>query len=205
MWRVLVLLLLSQAFASGFVGASRRLRSHMPQGGQMFLDADTAQGFLGRRLLYNHWDFELVTPGNLERECREEVCNYEEAREVFEDDAATKIFWETYPHNGKGGSSDSPGVDVAGLVAGLVASLVLMIMIGVLVMYCVKYRAKQHRHHSVHVPLNPDVPLTCLPGDPKPLGPPGLPSYQEALEASGVHDAPPPPYPRAPSSFDQPS
>ncbi|TFJ96474.1 Krueppel-like factor 1 [Platysternon megacephalum] len=68
-------------------------------------------------------------------------------------------------------------------------------MVGVIAMYWVKYRSKERRQRSVHVPLNPDVPLTCLPGDPKPLGPPGLPSYQEALEASGVHDAPPPPYP----------
>ncbi|XP_026517773.1 transmembrane gamma-carboxyglutamic acid protein 2-like [Terrapene carolina triunguis] len=79
-----------------------------------------------------------------------------------------------------------------------------MIMVGVIAMYWVKYRSKERRQRSVHVPLNPDVPLTCLPGDPKPLGPPGLPSYQEALEASGVHDAPPPPYPRAPSSSTQP-
>nr|XP_032624449.1 transmembrane gamma-carboxyglutamic acid protein 2 [Chelonoidis abingdonii] len=166
--------------------------SRWPPRAALFLGADAAQGFLGRRLLYNHWDFELVTPGNLERECLEEVCNYEEAREVFENDVATKAFWATYPHNGKGGSSDSPGVDVAGLVARAGGGLVLMIMVGVLP--CI----------GVHVPLNPDVPLTCLPGDPKPLGPPGLPSYQEALEASGVHDAPPPPYPRAPSSSAQP-
>uniref|UniRef100_A0A8C3FGJ1 Gla domain-containing protein n=1 Tax=Chrysemys picta bellii TaxID=8478 RepID=A0A8C3FGJ1_CHRPI len=137
----------------------------------VFLGADAAQGFLGRRLLYNHWDFELVTPGNLERECWEEVCNYEEAREVFENNVATAEY-------GGGGRTRScggprgPGRLQRGRGLGC------------------------RRGIGVHVPLNPDVPLTCLPGDPKPLGPPGLPSYQEALEASGVHDAPPPPYPR---------
>lgn len=31
----------------------------------------------------------MVTPGNIERECVEEMCSYEEAREVFEDDVKT--------------------------------------------------------------------------------------------------------------------
>lgn len=51
----------------------------------MLVDEQAAASFLSRSLLYNSWDFELVVPGNLERECYEEVCNYEEAREVFED------------------------------------------------------------------------------------------------------------------------
>ncbi|MBN3270866.1 TMG4 protein, partial [Polyodon spathula] len=48
-----------------------------------------AVSFLGRSLLYNSWDFEAIVPDNLERECLEEVCTYEEARECFEDDKAT--------------------------------------------------------------------------------------------------------------------
>lgn len=49
----------------------------------------SANSFLSRSLLYNHLDFELVVPGDMERECREEQCNYEEAREIFEDDTLT--------------------------------------------------------------------------------------------------------------------
>ncbi|CAF90214.1 unnamed protein product, partial [Tetraodon nigroviridis] len=37
----------------------------------------------------NSWDFELVVPDSLERECKEELCSYEEAREVFEDNTQT--------------------------------------------------------------------------------------------------------------------
>uniref|UniRef100_A0A5F9CWM6 Gla domain-containing protein n=1 Tax=Oryctolagus cuniculus TaxID=9986 RepID=A0A5F9CWM6_RABIT len=37
----------------------------------------------------NHWDLELFTPGNLERECHEERCSWEEAREYFEDNTLT--------------------------------------------------------------------------------------------------------------------
>lgn len=50
-----------------------------------------AVSFLSRSLLYNSWDFELVVADNLERECVEEFCSFEEAREVFEDDTKTVI------------------------------------------------------------------------------------------------------------------
>ena len=33
--------------------------------------------------------FEELKQGNLKRECIEEICNYEEAREVFEDEDQT--------------------------------------------------------------------------------------------------------------------
>lgn len=55
----------------------------------VFLEEKAAGSFLSRTLLYNSWDLELVVPGNLERECLEEMCSYEEAREVFEDDTQT--------------------------------------------------------------------------------------------------------------------
>ncbi|KAL0993410.1 hypothetical protein UPYG_G00107460 [Umbra pygmaea] len=35
-------------------------------------------------------------PANMERECLEEVCNYEEAREIFQDSYRTDIFWSVY-------------------------------------------------------------------------------------------------------------
>lgn len=50
----------------------------------VFVEEGDANSFLSRRLLKNHFDFEMLVKGNLERECYEEVCNYEEAREVFE-------------------------------------------------------------------------------------------------------------------------
>lgn len=50
----------------------------------MFLEEAGANDVLRRHLLFNRFDLEAFTPGNLERECYEEICNYEEAREVFE-------------------------------------------------------------------------------------------------------------------------
>lgn len=55
----------------------------------MLVDEQTAASFLSRSLLYNSWDFELVVADDLERECVEEKCSYEEAREVFEDNTQT--------------------------------------------------------------------------------------------------------------------
>ncbi|XP_053553043.1 transmembrane gamma-carboxyglutamic acid protein 2-like, partial [Bombina bombina] len=108
-------------------------------------------------------------------------------------------FWNTYPHNGKGGGSgSSPTVDIAGMVAGIVAGLVLLVMAAAVIMYCVRYRAKERRRGRAPVnltslaPPSEDLPLTQLPV--LEVTAPGLPSYEEALEASGTYDAPPPPY-----------
>ncbi|NP_001279076.1 vitamin K-dependent protein C precursor [Callorhinchus milii] len=40
--------------------------------------------------------FEELKPGNMERECVEEECNFEEAREIFKDESATLKFWNKY-------------------------------------------------------------------------------------------------------------
>ncbi len=55
----------------------------------VLVDGKLASSFLSRSLLYNSWDFELIRSDDLERECMEEKCSYEEAREVFEDDVNT--------------------------------------------------------------------------------------------------------------------
>ncbi|XP_076021924.1 coagulation factor VIIi isoform X2 [Genypterus blacodes] len=65
----------------------------------VFVQRDEANGVLQRRRRANSFMEELKR-GNLERECVEEICDYEEAREVFEDDVKTKQFWQTYnPHD----------------------------------------------------------------------------------------------------------
>lgn len=157
-------------------------------GNDVFLEEKSAGSFLSRKLLYNSWDFELVTPGNIERECMEEKCTYEEAREVFEDDKQTATFWHTYANN----ETVHP-LDVSGLVAGIVAIVMTAIIATVLGIYCYKNRGKNARGGSVPVnmgvdgqPVPESVPLTIVA--------PGLPSYNEALTHSGQHDAPPPPY-----------
>ena len=53
----------------------------------IFLNKAEATSFLSRKLLANSGlRFEELSEGNLEKECQEERCNYEEAREIFETD-----------------------------------------------------------------------------------------------------------------------
>ncbi|XP_026870546.1 transmembrane gamma-carboxyglutamic acid protein 2 isoform X2 [Electrophorus electricus] len=159
----------------------------------VLINKRSADVFLSRSLLFNKWDFELVVPGNLERECYEEVCSYEEAREVFEDDKKTEEFWKNYvkAHN----SHESTPLDVPALVSGILAAVILTVIAIVLVCYFYKNRGKSSQQRgSVPVqmavdghPTQESVPLTNITA-------PGLPSYNEALTHSGQHDAPPPPY-----------
>ena len=54
---------------------------------QIQLSKQEANVFLSRKVLANSWHhFEEIKPGNLEKECLEEQCSWEEAREVFETD-----------------------------------------------------------------------------------------------------------------------
>ncbi|XP_048200066.1 LOW QUALITY PROTEIN: coagulation factor X [Perognathus longimembris pacificus] len=61
----------------------------------LFLHRDRAHHVLARTRRANSL-FEEMKRGNLERECLEETCSYEEAREVFEDTDRTNEFWNKY-------------------------------------------------------------------------------------------------------------
>ncbi|XP_040887956.1 coagulation factor VII-like isoform X2 [Toxotes jaculatrix] len=67
-----------------------------PAAAAVFVEKDEADRVLQRRRRANSGFLEELRQGNLERECIEEICNYEEAREVFEDDDKTRKFWLTY-------------------------------------------------------------------------------------------------------------
>ncbi|XP_043106069.1 coagulation factor IXb [Puntigrus tetrazona] len=62
----------------------------------VFLRRDLAGSLLKRQKRYNTGRLEEMMKDNLERECYEERCNLEEAREVFEDQEQTMKFWITY-------------------------------------------------------------------------------------------------------------
>ncbi|XP_061745348.1 prothrombin-like [Nerophis ophidion] len=61
----------------------------------VFLDSPLASEVLVRGRRANQV-FEELKPGNLERECMEEMCDHEEAREVFEQPDKTQTFWLKY-------------------------------------------------------------------------------------------------------------
>ncbi|XP_046887497.1 coagulation factor VIIi [Hypomesus transpacificus] len=62
----------------------------------VFIEREDAHVLFHRHKRANSGFFEELKQGNLKRECIEEICNYEEAREVFEDEDQTKQFWMNY-------------------------------------------------------------------------------------------------------------
>ncbi|XP_061454082.1 coagulation factor IX-like [Rhineura floridana] len=62
----------------------------------VFINQEEASAILHRHKRYNTGRLEEMVRGNLERECIEETCSYEEAREVFENDEKTMEFWKVY-------------------------------------------------------------------------------------------------------------
>ncbi|KAM3625799.1 uncharacterized protein V6R79_017735 [Siganus canaliculatus] len=176
---------------------------------EVFVGEGDANSFLGRHLLFNRFDFEIFVPGNLERECFEEICNYEEAREVFENVPETDDFWKSYTSE----KNKHTRVDVTSLLVGLIAGGVALVILGLLIWYFCQgkckgnmsransIRARPRRSNATlimrrleEVSLQPVLP----PGSPPSfdeVNPSGLPSYEQAITRSGQHDAPPPPYP----------
>ncbi|XP_016049958.1 vitamin K-dependent protein Z isoform X2 [Erinaceus europaeus] len=62
----------------------------------VFLPAPRALGLLSRARRAGPRLLEELFEGDLERECFEEICTLEEAREVFEDEQRTDDFWKRY-------------------------------------------------------------------------------------------------------------
>ncbi|NXX87587.1 TMG4 protein, partial [Centropus bengalensis] len=177
----------------------------------VFTSEKEANLFIGRHLLNNRFDFEAFTADNLERECFEELCNYEEAREVFEDPVKTMEFWKEYSVKGpkiKIGDETLQKINVTGLLISLVAAGVLLVIIVLLIFYCCKSRCKstqppgyvdygrsRRRNSSNIFRRHEEVSLHPLPLRTEDSG---LPTYEEAVTLNGQHDVPPPPYPGPP-------
>lgn len=170
----------------------------------VFVDEENANKFIKRRLLLNRFDFEIFTPGNLERECIEEVCNYEEAREVFENIPDTDKFWKEYT----GQSQHNSRIDVTALLVGLITGGVTLVIIGLLIWYVCQRRSKggppgprrtrsRRSNGSLIMRRLEEISLQPVhpPGCPVDIDAPGLPSYEQAISGLGPHDALPPPYP----------
>nr|DBA33149.1 TPA: hypothetical protein GDO54_000877 [Pyxicephalus adspersus] len=71
----------------------------------VFLSAENANKIIQRHKRANFILIEELLKGNLERECYEEICTYEEARETYEDNEKTDQFWNGY-YGGKQCSSN---------------------------------------------------------------------------------------------------
>ncbi|XP_063135911.1 transmembrane gamma-carboxyglutamic acid protein 3 isoform X2 [Rattus norvegicus] len=63
----------------------------------VFLEAKNAHAVLKRFPRANEF-LEELRQGTIERECMEEICSYEEVKEVFENKEKTMEFWKGYPN-----------------------------------------------------------------------------------------------------------
>ncbi|KAG7225761.1 hypothetical protein INR49_014412, partial [Caranx melampygus] len=70
--------------------------SPAPASDLVFLSGQAADSVLLRHKRHNTGLFEEFLQGDLERECMEETCDLEEARETFENDEKTMEFWAGY-------------------------------------------------------------------------------------------------------------
>uniref|UniRef100_A0A8C5GG39 Vitamin K-dependent protein S n=1 Tax=Gouania willdenowi TaxID=441366 RepID=A0A8C5GG39_GOUWI len=76
-------------------GGGRKMNLHLFVCLSLVLSQNTASQFLSRHRRANSL-FEESKKGNLERECIEELCNKEEAREIFENHPETEYFYPKY-------------------------------------------------------------------------------------------------------------
>ena len=64
------------------------------------IDRETANNFLQRHKRANEGIFsEMFQQGNMETECIEERCSWEEAREIFESDIPGLVSEKSHKHN----------------------------------------------------------------------------------------------------------
>ncbi|CAK6957213.1 coagulation factor IXb [Scomber scombrus] len=91
MARVCLLVLIA-----GLLPESYGLETPEENTGAVFVSQQQAHTVLHRQRRYNSGHLEELQKDNLERECNEEVCNMEEAREWFENDQKTMEFWAGY-------------------------------------------------------------------------------------------------------------
>nr|XP_045013171.1 transmembrane gamma-carboxyglutamic acid protein 4 [Jaculus jaculus] len=191
----------------------RSLEESRPAG-QVFTSQEEANLFIHRRLLYNRFDLELFTPGDLERECYEELCNYEEAREIFVDEDKTVTFWQEYSFKGPTTKSDvkREDIDVMGLLTGLIAAGVLLVIFGLLGYYlCITKCNRQPypgssdiyvrrgRHTPSIIFRRPEEAALSPSPSSEDIA---LPSYEQAVALTRKHNvSPPPPYPGPAKGF----
>eukprot|EP00059_Ciona_intestinalis_P009261 XP_009860631.1 uncharacterized protein LOC780869 [Ciona intestinalis] len=125
----------------------------MPLTGKILIEKSEANRFLTRKLLKNSWHhFEEAQQGNIERECIEEVCSWEEAREAFETDVAgLNQFWNQYTGVTSNSSEDNP----VGMIVGIIFGVIGFIALIAIVYFCWKKRQKKLKRKLHKEPYAP--------------------------------------------------
>ncbi|XP_078246614.1 transmembrane gamma-carboxyglutamic acid protein 1 [Pogona vitticeps] len=94
--------------------------------------------------------FEEFKQGNIERECFEERCNKEEAREAFENDEKTMEFWKEYIHGLHGESNTGHNWYPFYLVFPLIIGLFIILLIVFVTWRCLSKKKMRRQSMYAH-------------------------------------------------------
>lgn len=114
--------------------------------GSVFLSEDKANSLLKRQPRANSF-LEEIKQGNIERECREEVCTYEEAREAFENNEKTSEFWKDYTSGLQGDTSSGSNWYPFYLAFPLIIGFFIVLVVILIVWKCL-FRKKTRRQSA---------------------------------------------------------
>ncbi|MEE6470238.1 hypothetical protein FKM82_008897 [Ascaphus truei] len=117
--------------------------------GSVFLTEDKANSVLKRYPRANSF-FEEIKQGNIERECKEELCSYEEAREAFENDEKTREFWKEYTKGLQGDTNTGSNWYPFYLAFPLIIVFFVILLVILLVWKCVF--KKKARRQTAYAP-----------------------------------------------------
>ncbi|XP_013927804.1 PREDICTED: transmembrane gamma-carboxyglutamic acid protein 3 [Thamnophis sirtalis] len=115
-----------------------------------FLTAPKAHSVLKRFPRANGF-LEEFRQGTIERECVEEVCSYEEVKEVFENKEKTMEFWKGYAYSVKDASDGTERSDAMYVVVPLLG-VALLIVIGLFIIW--RCQLQKVTHHRPSYPQN---------------------------------------------------
>ncbi|XP_039908562.1 transmembrane gamma-carboxyglutamic acid protein 1 isoform X1 [Simochromis diagramma] len=176
--------------------------------GSVFLPAEAAHSVL-RRLRRANFFLEEIKQGNIQRECREETCTYEEAREAFENEEKTRQFWEEYVRESSppgGLEATVGGIHSLYLIVPLLLVVVIIAGVAITVWRCHSRKRSQRspsmglsHHNNVLSVVSMDHWGREYHGDQSELSIHSSPAYPGSEFTSGRRSAgdPPPSYEEA--------
>ncbi|KAL6093394.1 hypothetical protein STEG23_026161 [Scotinomys teguina] len=110
---------------------------------RVFLEAKNAHAVLKRFPRANEF-LEELRQGTIERECMEEICSYEEVKEVFENKEKTMEFWKGYPNAVYSVRDPSQSSDAMYVVVPLLGVVLLIVIALFIIWRCQLQKATRH-------------------------------------------------------------
>ncbi|XP_036017916.1 transmembrane gamma-carboxyglutamic acid protein 1 isoform X2 [Mus musculus] len=138
----------------------------MKQKCEVFLTEEKANSVLKRYPRANGL-FEEIRQGNIERECREEICTYEEAREAFENHEKTKEFWSTYTKAQQGETNRGSDWFQFYLTFPLIFGLFIILLVIFLIWRCfLRNKTRRQTVTESHIPFPQQLNIITPPPPP---------------------------------------